>query len=99
MKKPTQHHDDRRKSVSEDYARAVKAPASSCCCTPVPKGVVAKLAGYTDAQISALPTEAVVNSFGCGNPLAFSKVKAGDVVLDLGSGAGRQLLDRKSALS
>jgi len=92
MKKPTQPHDDRRKSVSEDYARAVKAPASSCCCTPVPKGVVAKLAGYTDAQIAALPAEAVVNSFGCGNPLAFSKVKPGDVVLDLGSGAGIDLL-------
>jgi ubiquinone/menaquinone biosynthesis C-methylase UbiE len=34
----------------------------------------------------------VVNSFGCGNPLAFSEVKPGDVVLDLGSGAGIDLL-------
>jgi ubiquinone/menaquinone biosynthesis C-methylase UbiE len=53
---------------------------------------VAKLAGYTDDEIAALPTEAVVNSFGCGNPLAFSGVKKGDVVLDLGSGAGIDLL-------
>jgi SAM-dependent methyltransferase len=34
----------------------------------------------------------VVNSFGCGNPVAFSKMQPGDVVLDLGSGAGIDLL-------
>jgi SAM-dependent methyltransferase len=34
----------------------------------------------------------VVNSFGCGNPLAFSEVRSGQVVLDLGSGAGIDLL-------
>ncbi len=85
--------DDKRKNVSADYARAVKSPSSSgCCCSPTPKGVVAKLAGYTDAEVAALPAEAVVNSFGCGNPLAFSQVKSGDVVLDLGSGAGIDLL-------
>jgi SAM-dependent methyltransferase len=54
--------------------------------------VAAKLAGYTDQEVAALPAEAVVNSFGCGNPLAFSAVKPGDVVLDLGSGAGIDLL-------
>jgi arsenite methyltransferase len=85
-------NDDRRKNVSDDYARAVSAPGAGCCCSPVPKGVVAKLAGYTDDQIAALPAEAVTNSFGCGNPLAFSGVKPGDVVLDLGSGAGIDLL-------
>jgi len=36
--------------------------------------------------------EAVVNSFGCGKPLAFTEVKDGEVVLDLGSGAGIDLL-------
>jgi len=87
-----QAHDDRRRNVSEDYARAVNTPGESCCCSPVPKGVVAKLAGYTDDEIAALPAEAVVNSFGCGNPLAFSEVRTGDVVLDLGSGAGIDLL-------
>ncbi|MBI4700952.1 MAG: arsenite methyltransferase [Deltaproteobacteria bacterium] len=81
-----------RQGVSEDYARAVKSPATSCCCAPVPKGVVAKLAGYADEEIAALPPEAVVNSFGCGNPLAFSEIRAGDVVVDLGSGAGIDLL-------
>jgi len=58
----------------------------------VPKGVAAKLAGYTSEEVATLPAEAVVNSFGCGNPLAFSEVQPGDVVLDLGSGAGIDLL-------
>lgn len=92
MTRHTNQHDDQRKSVSEDYARAVEHPSPSCCCSPVPKGVVAKLAGYADEEVAALPAEAVVNSFGCGNPLAFSAVKPGDVVLDLGSGAGIDLL-------
>lgn len=87
--------DEQRKTVAEDYARVVQNPSSSCCCSPlpkVPKGVVAKLAGYTCEEVAALPAEAVVNSFGCGNPLAFSEVRPGDVVLDLGSGAGIDLL-------
>jgi len=92
MDSTTKQNDDKRKSVSEDYARAVRNPSSSCCCSPVPKGVVAKLADYSDEEIAALPYEAVVNSFGCGNPLAFSEVRPGDVVLDLGSGAGIDLL-------
>jgi arsenite methyltransferase len=92
MDSHTNNHDDKRRTVSEDYARAVKSPSSSCCCSPVPKGVVAKLAGYTDEEVAALPAEAVVNSFGCGNPLAFSQIRPGEVVLDLGSGAGIDLL-------
>jgi SAM-dependent methyltransferase len=85
-------HDDTRRSVAEDYAEAVKKSSSSCCGSPAPKNIVAKLAGYSDEEIAALPPEAVVNSFGCGNPLAFSGVQPGDVVLDLGSGAGIDLL-------
>ena len=85
-----------RERVSKDYARAVTAQTGgggACCgATPAQKGVVAKLAGYTDAELTALPPEAVVNSFGCGNPLAFSSVKEGQTVLDLGSGAGIDLL-------
>lgn len=81
-----------RKNVSEDYAKAVRNPASGCCASPVQKGVVAKIAGYTDDELASLPAEAVVNSFGCGNPLAFSSVQPGQTVLDLGSGAGIDIL-------
>lgn len=80
-----------RRDVSADYARAVTSGAG-CCGGPVPKGVVAKIAGYTAEDFAALPAEAVVNAFGCGNPLAYSAVQPGQVVLDLGSGAGIDLL-------
>ena len=92
MDETTKQNDEKRKGVSVDYGFAVKAPSSSCCCSPAPKGVVAKLADYSDEEMASLPSEAVVNSFGCGNPLAFSEVRPGDVVLDLGSGAGIDLL-------
>ncbi len=92
MTSPTSPYDQQRQGVSEDYARAVQRPSSGCCCAPVPKGVLARLAGYADEDVLALPAEAVANSFGCGNPLAFSAVEPGDVVLDLGSGAGIDLL-------
>ena len=75
-----------RESVSEAYAKAVttKKAGSGCCAQPVQKGIVAKLAGYRETELRALPADAVVNSFGCGNPVAFSDVEEGDVVLDLG---------------
>ena len=85
---------DIRTHVSKAYANAVEAPApqTSGCCEVVPKGVAVKLAGYSKQELEALPNDAVTNSFGCGNPLAFSEVKEGEAVLDLGSGAGIDLL-------
>ena len=87
-------HGQVREAVSEAYARAVRSPSQGggSCCGPVQKGVVVKSAGYTPEELEALPPEAVINSFGCGNPLAFSEVREGDVVLDLGSGAGIDIL-------
>jgi arsenite methyltransferase len=61
---------------------ATAAPAGECGC-----GSPSAL-GYTRAELAGLPTGAVANSFGCGNPAAFSDVAAGEVVLDIGSGAG-----------
>lgn len=89
--------DHTRKEVSRSYARAVtsKPPpgaAATCCAGSESKGAAAKLAGYRAAELESLPPDAVVNSFGCGNPIAFSAVKTGDVVVDLGSGAGIDLL-------
>ncbi|MCB0312564.1 MAG: arsenite methyltransferase, partial [Calditrichaeota bacterium] len=47
-----------------------------------------KVAGYSDTELASLPAEAVENSFGCGNPLAFAGVQPGQTVVDIGSGAG-----------
>jgi len=86
-------NDDIRKMVSETYTAAVKSPArSSCCGGPASKAEIANLAGYTLEELRVLPVDAVENSFGCGNPLAFAEVEPGEVVLDLGSGAGIDLL-------
>ncbi len=81
-----------RLTVAEAYSKAVTSDEGCCCGSPVQKGVAAKLAGYTPDELAALPPEAVVNSFGCGNPLAFGEIAPGDVVLDLGSGAGIDVL-------
>jgi arsenite methyltransferase len=96
--------DDVRREVSNAYAKAVTKPSGGGCCgtapgqkssccgaAPAQKGVVAKLGGYTHEELAALPTEAVVNSFGCGNPVALAGLRRADVVLDLGSGAGIDL--------
>jgi len=75
-----------RESVAASYSRAI-AQESACC---GPKGAVAKLAGYGAEAVALAPVSQ--DSFGCGNPLAFSQVREGDTVLDLGSGAGLDLL-------
>lgn len=86
-----------RQDVSRTYARAVEKPSSpggvcSCRGGPVAAGVAAKLAGYSRDEMAGLPPDAVVNSFGCGNPVALAAIREGDTVLDLGSGAGIDLL-------
>lgn len=90
---------DIRENVSKAYARAISAATPSCfnkaksCCTPdsAKTSTVAELIKYGNEEIQSHP-EAAASSFGCGNPLAFAGVKEGDIVLDLGSGGGFDLL-------
>lgn len=83
-----------RSEVSMSYSQRVSEPSAKGCCGAAPpqKGAVVELAGYSGAELAALPPEAVVNSFGCGNPVAHAGLRPGDVVVDLGSGAGIDLL-------
>jgi SAM-dependent methyltransferase len=81
MKNP----EDIRKIVSRAYASAVTRESESCCGS-------GKRAYYDSDDLEGLPEGMTDSSFGCGNPLNFSGVKEGEVVLDLGSGAGMDLL-------
>src|SRR4051794_39836198 len=75
-------------SVATAAAKGAKAP---CCggassCNPVTSDL------YSNGEVSALPVEAVLASQGCGNPTALAELKPGEVVLDLGSGGGIDVL-------
>jgi arsenite methyltransferase len=61
---------------------------TSGCCGPDP--ITADL--YDEAQTAAIPEEAMLASLGCGNPTALAELKSGEVVLDLGSGGGIDVL-------
>ena len=88
-----QEHEEVRTAVSEAYGAAISRPSSGGCCTgTVEQSTVVKLAGYKGGELEGLPPTVAGSSFGCGNPLAFSGVQEGDVVLDLGSGGGMDLL-------
>src|SRR5690348_3683990 len=82
-----------QEAVQQKYGEAAKRAASggtACCgggaelsgCDPITKDL------YSDVEKGALPEKAVAASLGCGNPTALAKLQPGEVVLDLGSGGG-----------
>jgi arsenite methyltransferase len=85
-------------TVREKYgqaARRASAGARSGCCgggcgTDMVDPITSNL--YPLAETATLPTEAVLASLGCGNPTALAELKEGEVVLDLGSGGGIDVL-------
>ena len=82
-----------REMVSTVYGKAIGSTSNGCGCTAQKENCsIADMAGYEKTDIHDLNSDAAANSFGCGNPLAFSGVKQGDTVLDLGSGAGFDLI-------
>src|SRR6058998_2909953 len=79
--------------VKQKYGEAAKRAASggtSCCgggaelsgCDPITKDL------YDEVDKAAVPDKAVAASLGCGNPTALAKLQPGEIVLDLGSGGG-----------
>jgi arsenite methyltransferase len=87
-----------KKAVKEKYGQAalrVKRGGSTCCsasasagsgCDPVTSNL------YDAVQTQQIPEEAVLASLGCGNPTALAQLNPGEVVLDLGSGGGIDVL-------
>jgi SAM-dependent methyltransferase len=84
--------------VKEKYGQAalrVKSGGSSCCgaapasglsCDPITSNL------YNSSEASQIPEEAMLASLGCGNPTALAKLNPGEIVLDLGSGGGIDVL-------
>ena len=84
-------------AVKEKYgaaARQVATGKSACCgggaefsgCDPITRNL------YDETDKAGLPADAVAASLGCGNPTALAKLQAGEIVLDLGSGGGIDVL-------
>jgi len=84
--------------VKERYGQAalrVTTGGSSCCgassaCGTDVDPITSNL--YDEKQKQGLPQEAILASLGCGNPTALAQLKPGEVVLDLGSGGGIDVL-------
>jgi len=83
--------------VKQKYGQAAKqvtAGGTACCggggelsgCDPITRNL------YDETQKAGLPADAVAASLGCGNPTALAKLQMGEVVLDLGSGGGIDVL-------
>jgi arsenite methyltransferase len=90
-------HTNIKETIREKYGQAalrVGTGGSSCCgaapaldrCDPITSNL------YEAGQTTGLPEEAVKASLGCGNPTALATLKAGETVLDLGSGGGIDVL-------
>jgi len=79
-------------TIKEQYGKAANdaRKGASCCGGSVVDPITSNL--YSDSETSALPAEAVTASLGCGNPTALLDLKAGETVLDLGSGGGIDVL-------
>lgn len=89
---------DIKEVVKERYGQAalrVKSGGSSCCgaapgigrgCDPITSNL------YSASEGEQVPEEAMLASLGCGNPTALAQLNAGEVVLDLGSGGGIDVL-------
>jgi arsenite methyltransferase len=92
---------DIKDAVKEKYGKAalrVTATQGTSCCGPTccssePAAIdPITMNLYDQKQTEGLPAEAVLASLGCGNPTALARLNPGEVVLDLGSGGGIDVL-------
>ncbi len=86
MPTQSQQPEDLRASVIDRFRRVAIAPEQE---TKFPVGPEsAKKLGYEPAEVDALPSAVTESYCGVGNPFSMSKPQSGQVVLDLGCGAG-----------
>ncbi len=91
-------HDDHRQAVRDAYAQVARADnageacgiGSSCCGVSDDQAIntlISTRLGYSEQDLAAVPSGADMG-LGCGNPRAIASLRAGEVVVDLGSGGG-----------
>lgn len=100
----TDQHHEVRKTVRDSYAKIAESGGNSGCCAPkdgdqgsccgpaddaeIPSAeAMSAFFGYSDEEMAAVPEGANLG-LGCGNPQAIAEMQAGEVVIDLGAGAG-----------
>lgn len=89
--------DQVREEVRKHYGERVQQQASCCggsasvCCSEPGDGAFGS-ALYSPDELALVPQEAAAVSYGCGNPTALASLRPGEVVLDLGSGGGIDVL-------
>ena len=91
---------DIKEAVRERYseaARRVSQGGGSCCGSGGTDPITSNL--YDVGEKGFLPEAAVLASLGCGNPTALAQLKAGETVLDLGSGGGIDVCFPRAALA
>ena len=83
-----------REVVREKYAKAIVGKNRDCCCSSCSSDSKNTITNglYSAEEIQGLPQDMIAASFGCGNPTALGALHAGETVLDLGSGAGLDVL-------
>jgi arsenite methyltransferase len=87
---------DKYGAIARQVAQGTKEGEKASCCGPTCCGgtekdvITSDL--YSAAEASEVPAKAMTASLGCGNPTALAALRAGDVVLDLGSGGGIDVL-------
>jgi arsenite methyltransferase len=88
---------DVKNAVREKYSQAalrMRPAGSSCCASTSARDPSNPITSnhYDASQAGAVPEEAMLASLGCGNPTALAQLKPGEIVLDLGSGGGIDVL-------
>jgi ubiquinone/menaquinone biosynthesis C-methylase UbiE len=83
-----------REKYGEAARRATTGGRSSCCGSSCGCDTADPITSdlYSQAETAVLPKEAILASLGCGNPTALAELREGEVVLDLGSGGGIDVL-------
>jgi N-acetylglutamate synthase-like GNAT family acetyltransferase/SAM-dependent methyltransferase len=81
-----------RKTGDDTEATCCSPDDTSCCSPSAPSDNPVSRDLYTSEELSSVPDDASAASLGCGNPTALIDLQKGEVVLDLGSGGGIDVL-------